>query len=306
MTLTGLLGMVALVTTIVSVVTAFDTQQHYVELFSHFRLQYLFASLFLLIVFAIRRQALHSLLFALVLALNASYVLPWYAADAPASGSARLTILYANVLSRNRDHDRLLALINREQPDIIVLQEISAHWLAALRSIAAQYPHSYAVPRQDNFGTGIWSRSPLLTATRIDSPPLGYPSILATIRVDGAAVTLITTHPMIPVGGDNFAARNRQLESIEAIVATADGHVILIGDLNASIWDRYYRSFEEATGLRNARRGHGVLPTWPTFMPLAMIPIDHVLVSEQVGIADVRTGPRFGSDHLPLLVTVTL
>ena len=306
MTLAGLLEAVAVIITIVSAVTALDTRQHYIELFSHFRLQYLVASLLLLIVFAIRRRALYSLLLGFSLALNASYVLPWYTGDTQATGSARIKILYANVLSRNRDHDRLVALIDRERPDIIALQEISTHWLTALRILDAQYPYNFTAPREDNFGIAIWSRSPLSEATRIDSPPLGYPSILANTEVEGTAITLITTHPMIPVGGDNFAARNQQLESVEEIVATAEGHVILIGDLNASIWDRYYRAFEEATNLRNVRRGHGILPTWPTFMPLAMIPIDHVLVSEQIGVADVRTGPRLGSDHLPLLVTITL
>ena len=111
---------------------------------------------------------------------------------------------------------------------------------------------------------------------------------------------------MIPLGRDNFGARNVQLHSVIELVAQASGEVLLLGDLNASVWGRHYRHFEDATGLRNARRGKGILPTWPTFMPPAMIPIDHVLVSSRIGIADIKTGPRIGSDHLPLIVTVVL
>ena len=310
-TLDGLLQVAAVLTVLFSVLTAIDTRQHYVELFSHFRLQYLVVSLLLLIVFAIRRRAFYSLLLVVALAINASYVLPWY--DLPlfedseaATGERQLKLLYANVLSTNRDHERLLELISSERPDVIILQEMSMHWQDAMLILEADYPFRYSAVREDNFGIAMLSRLPLAAATHIDSPPLGYPTIIATTRIGGTDLTMISTHPMIPLGRDNFGARNVQLHSVIELVEQASGEVVLLGDLNASIWGRHYRQFEAATGLRNARRGKGILPTWPTFMPPAMIPIDHVLVSSRVGIADIRTGPRIGSDHLPLIVTVAL
>jgi endonuclease/exonuclease/phosphatase (EEP) superfamily protein YafD len=310
-TLYGLLQIAAVLTFLFSVLTAIDTRQHYIELFSHFRLQYLVVSLLLLFVFAIRRQAIYSLLLVVALAINASYVLPWYGLPVfenseAANGDTQLKLLYANVLSTNRQHERLLKLISSERPDVILLQEISSHWLDAMQPLEADYPFRYNAVREDTFGIAMLSRLPLAAATHVDSPPLGYPTIVATTRMGSTDMTIISTHPRIPLGRDNFEARNLQLQSVADLVAQANGEVLVIGDLNASLWDRHYRRFEEATGLRNARRGKGVLPTWPTFMPLAMIPIDHVLVSSRVGIADIRTGPRIGSDHLPLLVTVAL
>ncbi len=307
-TLDRLLRMAAALTVMFSVLTAIDTRLHFIELFSHFRGQYLVVSLLLLIVFAVRRQAKYSLLLVVVLAVNATYVLPWYFKNGTPAGEAGIdvTFLYANVLSSNRDHVRLIDLIDDERPDVIVLQEVSTQWLETLLSLADEYPFSYTEARDDNFGIALWSRLPLASAMHVDSPPLGFPTIIATTRIDGRDVTLVSTHPINPLGRENFLARNRQLQSVAEIVGQAHGEVLLIGDLNASVWDRHYRHFAESTGLSNARRGSGILPTWPTFMPFAMIPIDHVLVSSGIEIADIRTGPRIGSDHLPLIVTVVL
>ena len=101
-------------------------------------------------------------------------------------------------------------------------------------------------------------------------------------------------------------ARNEQLQSIAGLVDQLAGEIILLGDLNSSVWDIHLRRLEDSTGLRNAREGFGVLPSWPTFLPFAMIPIDHALVSKGIAVTDVRTGQKFGSDHLPLIVTLSL
>ena len=86
----------------------------------------------------------------------------------------------------------------------------------------------------------------------------------------------------------------------------ARGAVLLTGDLNTAVWGSNYRLFEENSGLRNASRDFGLLPTWPTFLPVAMIPIDHVLASEEVGVVTLRTGPHIGSDHLPLIAEISV
>ena len=213
MTLDGLLQMAAVLTVLFSVLTAIDTRQHYIELFSHFRLQYLVVSLLLLIVFAIRRQAIYSLLLVVALAINASYVLPWY--DLPlyenseaATGDTQLKLLYANVLSTNHEHERLLELISSERPDVILLQEMSAHWLEAMQTLEADYPFSYSAAREDNFGIAMLSRMPLTAATHVDSPPLGYPTIIATTRIGGTDLTIDQHAP-------DDSARPRQLRGRE-------------------------------------------------------------------------------------------
>ena len=63
-------------------------------------------------------------------------------------------------------------------------------------------------------------------------------------------------------------------------------------------------SFVERTKLVNVRMGFGLLPSWPTFVffKWLMLPLDHCLVSDDIRVADARTGEPIGSDHLPLIV----
>ena len=84
------------------------------------------------------------------------------------------------------------------------------------------------------------------------------------------------------------------------------GKLVLLGDFNASVWDPQLVDFQKTTGLHNTRAGFGIAPSWPTFMPFAMIPIDHAFVSNGIGVLETRTGTRIGSDHLPLVVSITL
>ena len=62
------------------------------------------------------------------------------------------------------------------------------------------------------------------------------------------------------------------------------------------------------TGLDNARKGFGLLPTWPAFMPwpFLRIPIDHCLVSPDIRVIRMRTGRTIGSDHLPIIVDMAI
>lgn len=305
-TLTGLLQAAAVVTVAFSVGTLLPIDHFAIQLFTHFRLQYVVVSLSLLLLFKYLRSPWLIGALAASLVLNASLVLPWYVGEDETSGGVELKLLHANVLSSNTEYDRLISLLDTEAPDLVMLQEVSPDWLVALDELRADYPYSYAEAREGNFGIALFSRVPLKSVSHFDSPPFGYPTIVASLDIDGQVLHFIGTHPMIPVSGDFYDARNEQLAGVARLLGKQAEPKILVGDLNLSQWDVNYIHLEQQGGVRNARKGFGILPTWPVFMPFAMIPIDHVLVSETISVTGFYSGPRIGSDHLPLIVTFSL
>lgn len=306
--ITGLLQAAALVTAVFSIATLAGHLHRYLELFSHFRLQYLAVAAGLAcLLFALNSRRWAAIML-MVAAINAVPVYPWYVAEARASvpGEAPLGLLLSNVYAGNDDTAALIDLVSSEDADIVFLQEITPRHSRELSVLRGRYDYSLNIPREDNFGIAVLSRLPFESARVIQSPPHGFPTLVVVILVDETPVTFVTTHPMPPLGEAGFASRNEQLASIAELLNGIEGPRVLIGDLNTTMWGHHYNQLVEETGLVDARYGFGIQPSWPTSLPFAMIPIDHCLVSPEFAVLDARTGPGIGSDHRPLIVALTL
>ncbi len=226
--------------------------------------------------------------------------------SAAAALDTDIRLLNANVLASNGNFEKLKQLVTDNDPDIIVMQEVTPAWIESLDSLKARYPYSVTEPREDPFGIALFSKLPLEATSVIHAEPRGYPQIIATVILGQARLQLIGAHTANPIGNGGYGARNLQLDGIAALAGRTPAPLVVAGDLNISIWSHHYRRLVRDTGLRNARRGFGVEPTWPVFFPPAMIPIDHFLVSGDIEITSYETGPDIGSDHLPVAVRLRL
>lgn len=307
----GLCEAALLLTLLFSIVTVFGQLHRNFDLFSHFRFQYFITSVLLTLVFVALRWRGYVWLGVLAVAVNGYFVVPWFLSldEAVANDNATVApikLVHANVLHTNDDANRLMALVRDEQPDLIVLQEATPKWISMLYPIEPSYPYTLIEARGDQFGIALYSKFPLDSTAIIESVPLGFPDLIATAIVGGKRLNIISTHPIPPVGVGRYAARNLQLDSVAKLAARTPDPVIVVGDLNITMWGHHYGRLEEISGLRNARRGFGIEPTWPLFFLPALIPIDHCLVSDGIHVVDFRTGPQIGSDHLPIVVSMVL
>ncbi len=91
-----------------------------------------------------------------------------------------------------------------------------------------------------------------------------------------------------------------------------DGHEVVAATLVfpgatnwSTPWSPHFRRLLRDSELRDVARGRGLSPTWyPTPLPLG-IPIDHVLVSDEIGVAQREVGPDLGSDHRAVRVELS-
>lgn len=279
----------------------------WLDLGSHFRPQYtaLFAALALGCAAARRWPAAGG---ALALALlNGALLLPFLPLRPslpPAPGGLRVMLINVNT-ERGRP-DLVQAAVEREQPDVLVLEEISARWLVALAGLATGFPHRVQDAREDNFGIALWSRRPWSEARVIALGDAGVPSIRATLPLRGTSVCVLATHPLPPGGPAYSRYRNGQLAEIADFVCARPEPVLVVGDLNVTPWSPYFRDLLRATGLHNSSTGRGLHGSWPAWFPLSRIPIDHVLHDPRLAVRDKRVGDYVASDHLPVVVDLDL
>src|SRR5688572_1432917 len=116
------------------------------DLFSHFRLQYVAAAAVLAALLAWVRDRRFALLAAAVAAINLVPVAQLFigtAAGAPVAAGASLRILSLNVLDFNQQYDRVIAYARRERPDVLLLVELTPAWTARVGDLAQEYPHRW-------------------------------------------------------------------------------------------------------------------------------------------------------------------
>jgi len=293
-------GTVASLATIIGFLGSFSW---FFDLFSHFRVQYVLGLLVLGMVMWVGRRRKTSALFLLLAVVNLGIVLPLYFAkqtiDAKISSPLRAMLI--NVNTSMGDVARVRTVVEAENPDILVLEEISARWLADLAWLTNTHPHILVEPREDNFGIAIYSKFPLQNGRIIDVGEADVPSIIATVQTEKGNLCVVATHPLPPFGKDYSHLRNEHLEQLPYFLTTPHP-ILLLGDLNVTPWNHHFRKLLKATGLRDSSKGFGYQPSWPSHAPLFLIPLDHCLHSKEITIVDRRIGQNVSSDHYPLIV----
>ncbi len=279
------------------------------ELNSHFKLQYLLVGFSTLIFFAlVRSKKIWFLVSAFCIIINLAEIVPWYF-PAPAFAGAHpgqhLRILHSNVLTSNRRYADAISLVKAEQPDIAVFVEVSTAWDRELAVLREMFAYSFQQQESEEFGTIIYSKLPLENAS-VRGFSSQRKSLLADVKVQDKTISLILAHSSAPLNQHSFIDRNQQLAGIGEYAAQVKNPLVVVGDFNTTMWSPFYKNMINTGKLRNARSGFGLLPTWPTFMPLAYIPIDHVLVSKEIGVLKIYTGRNVGSDHLPLITDLVI
>ncbi len=223
----------------------------------------------------------------------------------PAPGRC-FRLLIANVLMENRQHDRLLALIEKCEPDLVLVVETDAAWEQALSPLRKTYPHTAGRAQGNYYGMLLFSRLPLI------EPRVEYliqddiPSIHTAFELPGGdRVWLHGLHPRPPepVRDQDSTPRDAELVLVgRAIRKAGPRPTVVAGDLNDVAWSPTTELFLRLSGLLDPRVGRGFFNSYHADHRLIRYPLDHVFHSNDFQLLELRRLEHIGSDHFPVLI----
>lgn len=291
----------AFFTVLCSVLGFWGDQNWLLDMMSHFRMQYMIVLLVASFTLWFWRRWIALSLIPFIL-LNTYSVGQLYMGSDNRESQYVLKILCINVLSYNTQYEKVRDLIVNEDPDIVILQEFRMSWQTNLASTMKRYPVQLEVPQVGNFGMALYSRQQINQLRSIQLGKAGVISIIGELKLQGHEMNIIATHPLPPVGQEQFDYRNNQLRALEQYIQASNKDVILLGDLNTSSFSAHFQRLVQGANLKDSRKGFGLLSSWPARVKVMQVTLDHCLVSPDIQVVDRRVGPYVGSDHLPVIV----
>lgn len=299
----GLLKTAGCVILICSLLGFFGRYSWFADLMAHFRVQYSLGLLVLALIFAVSKRRLWAIILACGIIPNLIVIFPYCISGSTQPINPRgYKALLINVNTQTGDPVRVNQCVRDLDPDFVLFEEISSRWQNSLKALHDQYPYRIELPREDNFGMAFYTKHEPLNMKFIVIGAAGVPSVLAQFELDGNQLTILGTHPVPPAGAQYSKWRNEQLSQIPSVLADFSGARLVLGDLNATPWSYQYKMLLAQTGLNDTIIGYGLQMTWPSYMPLLWIPIDHCLVSDGIIVLDRDVHSSAGSDHYPLSV----
>jgi endonuclease/exonuclease/phosphatase (EEP) superfamily protein YafD len=251
--------------------------------------------------------ALATLAGALPWVLVASYGAP---GPGPTTPEGRLTVrvMTVNADDGRADAARIAGLARENEIDVVVVTELTsrlAHDLtvAGLNNVVTA--RQVEVSDTGGDGIGLWSSLELTDGRTV--PGLSRPAIAGVLSTGTGEVGIVATHATgsaITPG----AGWRKDLEALPGLVPEADdGRGIIVGDFNTTPWSPAFRRLASGRW-RDAADvvGRGLRPTWPSWSPLPISPLDHVLVSGGLGVSEVNSAEVPGSVHRALIVSVVV
>ena len=231
-----------------------------------------------------------------------------------------LTAMSYNILFSNQEFDAIADEIRAANADIVGLQEVTSEQAIALeRVLGDEYPFFYRPDTGRRNNAALMSKFPIEQMIAIDFPPRQL-ALHAVVTVDEQPVHVFVTHLMpnqlaqldedqalSAKARDRFNFRLVEVTNLQLEMERIADPVLLLCDCNLTDTSWAYGRLDEFLDDSFAEAGWGLGHTGLIpYLPFPTYRIDYVWHSQQFTAVSATRGNRAGSDHLPVIATLSL
>jgi endonuclease/exonuclease/phosphatase (EEP) superfamily protein YafD len=286
-----------------------DLDSRLIDLASHFPVQYALAA-FVFLTICLRKKIVSLAVLAGFLFLVNACVLMNSGESISAAENAGMPfkVYSTNVSIYNKDISRLKDELQKIKADVVLLLEVSPAHLNELKLLIDRFPYhiKHTSMGSHELGIALLSNFPILDHNIKILSEAGNAIIGATLEINKQKILFYGTHSQNPAYTEDFPERNQQFLDLAQQICRTSMPVIVAGDFNATPFSPIFRKVIKISGLKDSREGFGWQPSWPTYVPLLWLPIDHILVSSEIQVHNRATGSFIGSDHYPVFADLSI
>ena len=310
----GFVWLATLVVAVVTVLPMFGSSEWWVRMWDFPRIHIIIVAMVTggLALLALRKKAVGPVvILAAALAVQGAKIYPFtpFAKSeiefTQPEGGPVVSALAVNVLQDNRDYAKVIGLIERQKPDVLLLMETDEGWNRALHDTLATYDTVLREPLSNFYGLIFATRLPVETAEVVYPVDDETPAALARLRDRaGRDFLFVGLHPRPPVPGTDTDARDAQIVKASDLVHDAGLPAVVMGDFNDVAWSWTAERYKHHGGFKDPRVGRGILPSFDANHPLLRFPIDQLYVTDGIELVSFDRGPHVGSDHFPITAEI--
>jgi endonuclease/exonuclease/phosphatase (EEP) superfamily protein YafD len=251
-----------------------------------------------------------AVIFLIAAVVNAVLIVPlWISQQPKARTEDNLRVVTFDVEGNVDNREEILSWLGSVGARIVFLQGTDDGWATDIS--AAGFPYRILVtPGDAPSGTTVLARADVNATLAPGGDVAPYVEIVTTLG--GATLTLIGVDTEIPRSSGEADTRLELFSAVADRVAAVETRVAVVGNLSTTRWSHAYRVLASDPPLRASEDGAGYWATWNAFpsfdVPVVQrvlgLPLDHVLLSEDLTTTARTVGPDLGPNHRGVVVDI--
>ena len=214
-----------------------------------------------------------------------------------------ISFLTSNVLQSNDNHELLKQVIDSTDADVMLFTEVNQEWSNYIKKqLKSSHKYIVDIPLNNTYGMLMCSKKELINPKVKFLVDDSIPSIHTKIKLDNnQLIQFYGLHPTPPMPQHNPKSTNRDAEfmMVAELRRKSKLPVIVMGDFNDVPWSGTMKLFKAYSELLDPRIGRGFYNTFSTESNFLRWPLDHIFVSEEFRLVELKNCTSIKSDHFP-------